>query len=42
MELELLAEKYALADKQTFFADFVRKKITTVDGILQQSKGKMR
>jgi hypothetical protein len=38
----LLAEKYALADKQAFFADFVRKKITTVDGILQQSKGKMR
>lgn len=38
----LLAEKYALADKQAFFAGFVRKKITVVDGILQQSKGKMQ
>lgn len=38
----LLAEKYALADKQAFFAGFVRKKITVVDGILQQSKGKRR
>jgi hypothetical protein len=38
----LLAEKYALADKQAFFADFVRKKITILEKILKESKGKRR
>jgi hypothetical protein len=32
----------ALADKQAFFADFVRKKITILEKILKESKGKIR
>ena len=38
----LLAEKYALADKQARFAAFVRKKITILEKILKDSKGKRR
>ena len=36
----LLAENYALADRQSFFANLVRKKINVLENILKQSKGK--